>query len=178
MPKGGANKAALVGYKSGKLEVVEALGTRGSGENSKAIWRCRCECGNEVIIASAQLLNTKRPTRSCGCLRKIAYNLKHGNTSKEGKRSLTPEYRAWIAMNSRCSNPNSKDWIRYGGRGIKVCNRWKGEHGFENFLVDVGSKPKPYKAYSIDREDNDGNYEATNCRWATWKQQANNKSKA
>jgi len=86
----------------------------------------------------------------------------------------TPEYTAWALMKQRCSNPNIKEYKHYGGRGITICERW---NDFENFYNDMGDKPKPKILYSIDRINNDGNYEKLNCRWATWKQQANNKRK-
>ncbi len=124
----------------------------------------RCECGTTKIVV---FKNIKRGQsdgcRSCGHLGKVAT---HGQ-------SKSPEYRAWCLMITRCTNPNRAKWSEYGGRGITVCDRWR--HSFENFLADMGRKPSP--RHSLDRENNDGNYEPTNCRWATDKQQANNRRK-
>jgi len=84
--------------------------------------------------------------------------------------SKTPEYRAWASMVQRCTNPNNARYDRYGGRGISICVRW---NKFENFLADMG--PRPTKGHSVDRKDNEGNYEPGNCRWATRSEQQNNK---
>lgn len=83
---------------------------------------------------------------------------------------MSPEYYSWMSMKSRCTNPNRENWMRYGGRGITVCERWM---KFSNFLEDMGLRPGP--KYSIDRIDPDGNYEPGNCRWATSAEQAMNK---
>lgn len=91
--------------------------------------------------------------------------VKHGLSSR-------PEFFIWATMKARCYNPNTKRYSRYGGRGIKVCNRWL--HSFPNFLEDMGSRPS--SRYSIERKDNDKGYEPGNCIWATMKEQANNKS--
>lgn len=88
-----------------------------------------------------------------------------------GKKRHGPEYAAWASMIQRCTNPNSRAWSRYGGRGIKVCDRWR--ESFDAFVDDLGPRPGPYA--SIDRIDNEGHYEPDNCRWATEKQQQRNK---
>jgi len=93
--------------------------------------------------------------------------IKHGQSKRAGR---TPEYGVWRSMLHRCSNPTDLEYARYGGRGIKVCERWR---SFANFFADMGARPSP--RHSIDREDNDGDYEASNCRWATAKEQAANR---
>ena len=102
-------------------------------------------------------------TRSCGRCASIS----HGESS--GKH-ITTEYRSWVAMLSRCQNPQNDSWSNYGGRGITVCKRWQ---SYENFLTDMGRKPAPM--HSIDRIDVDGNYEPANCRWASKKEQVANR---
>lgn len=133
-------------------------------------WLFRCDCGNESI---AHALNVRRgATRSCGCLEhetRVA-NCATGRT-KHG-RARTLEYRTWISMNRRCADPTRPDYPRYGGRGIKVCERWR--NSFETFFADMGERPSI--KHSIDRIDHDGHYEPGNCRWALGKTQQRNLS--
>lgn len=147
----------------GRLIAIERVDRPGK----KTTWRCSCDCGNEALVTLSGLA-TKR-TRSCGCLsdesRRGTKNLKHG-------RADTPEHRAWIGMRQRSLNKNDKSYAMYGGKGVSVCKRWL--NSFENFYKDMG--PKPSKTHSLDRIDVNGNYEPSNCRWATAKQQMRNRT--
>jgi len=127
---------------------------------------CKCVCGTIRDVQAGNLVHGT--THGCGCTRRSG-NIKHGL-------SKTPEHVAWKNMNGRCHNANRPDYIDYGGRGIVVCDRWRGEHGFENFLADVGHKPSP--EHSLDRKENDGNYEPNNCHWATRQEQVLNRRKS
>ena len=137
----------------------------GSDERGQARFLCRCDCGNEKIIAGKVLRAGK--SVSCGCWQKESVSARR----KTHGCSNSPEHRAWAAMRNRCSNskPAYKHW---NGRGIRVCKRWG---SFENFLEDVG--PRPSAKHSIDRINVDGDYNPQNVRWATRKQQARNTTK-
>lgn len=142
-----------------------------------ALWKCRCRCGKTVAVHVYALRN--KQTRSCGCLaRKTAaellrgnsYSLRHGqNTRKHGPTGL---YSVYYGMLDRCRNPRSTAWKDYGGRGIRVCNRWQGPRGFQNFLADMQPRPR---GKSLDRKRVNGIYSPRNCRWATKHQQALNR---
>ncbi len=153
----------LTGIVFAKLTVINI-----SGQDcySRYIWICKCECGVIKSVPSAYLTSGK--TKSCGCLLKQTVSKlhkKHGDTCG-GK---TPEYRAWRALKSRCLNKNLSRYKDYGGRGIKVCERWL--NSFKNFLEDMGRRPTP--KHSLDRHPNiNGDYEPNNCRWATDTEQA------
>ena len=135
--------------------------------NGLVMWLCYCECGTERLVRSSDL--TTGHSQSCGCLSKEALSLqrlKHGH-SKDGK---SKTYKAWKNMLQRCRYEKDKYYEIYGGRGIKVCDRWK---EFVNFLEDMGERPE---GKTIDRIDGDGNYEPSNCKWSTLKEQNNNRS--
>jgi hypothetical protein len=146
----------------GRLTVI-ALHHR---DARKAYWECKCDCGKTTIVRNCAL--TSGNTKSCGCLNdelRLDRNYTHGLSD-------CVEYRAWSYMKTRCCNTDIKSAPRYSGRGIKICDRWL--DSFENFYEDMGKKPSP--KHSLDRINNDGDYEPSNCRWATWEEQANNNS--
>lgn len=133
-------------------------------QRTSTTWLCRCDCGRVVVVLNHKLKAGHK--KSCGCFQRDARILTHTKHGLCG----TPEYRSWQAMLTRCTNPNTSCFKYYGGRGITVCERWL---SFENFLADMGRKPT--NDHSIDRyPNNDGNYEKSNCRWATRSQQVNN----
>ena len=150
----------LTGQTFGYLLVLEYVGKNKSGNS---LWRCRCLCcGNEVIVAANHL---KSGQQSCGCLKRKGNNTKHGM-------SRTKIYHTWGLMMYRCYNPNAKGFDRYGGRGIKVCDRW---HDFNNFYEDVSQMENFGRAgYTLDRIDVNGDYCPENVRWADRKTQQRN----
>lgn len=160
----------LVGNSYGRLTVISFNKKEKRKAHYRYFWDCRCQCGNIVSCVNIDNLRSGH-TRSCGCLNieaTIERSTIHG-CAKTGKR--TAEHVIWANMLNRCSNVNSSHYNDYGGRGIKVCDRWK--NSFENFLLDM--KLRPSRFHSLDRINNDGNYELPNCRWATKLEQANNK---
>lgn len=134
------------------------------GHRGVSRWHCVCDCGARRTIRQANLKNGN--TKSCGCLwhdTMVDLKTTHG-------KSASKEFSSWLNMRSRCSNPNHKDYRLYGGRGIAICDRW---NDFALFLKDMGPKPSPQ--HSIDRIDFNGDYEPSNCRWATPAQQCRNR---
>jgi hypothetical protein len=150
------------GQRFGRLVAVE---TTRKGKRGDLAWRCLCDCGGETVVVASRL--KRGETRSCTCLQKT-HNLKHGHARDTAKK--TPEYTAWTHMKDRCSSPGHPQFKDWGGRGIRVCARWA--DSFATFLADVGPRPSP--DLSLDRIDNDGNYEPGNVRWATRSQQQSN----
>ena len=124
-------------------------------------WNCRCICGKIYPILGDCLRNGR--TKSCGC---VGRQKQKKAVTAHGMHG-TPEYMVWIAMKGRCINPKNENWKSYGGRGITVCGRWL--KSFADFLADMGKRPS--SLHSIDRKNNDGNYEPSNCRWATKSEQ-------
>lgn len=156
--------ADLTRKRFGRLRV---LGRDTSRKSRRVYWRCRCRCGNETSVDTTSL--TSGHTKSCGCYkaeRVSACRRTHGLSD-------SPEYRVWKNLITRCENPNGDRYYRYGGRGIKVCARWR--RSFAAFFRDMG--PRPSADHQIGRKDNDLNYSPGNCRWETRVDNARNTSR-
>lgn len=152
----------LEGKKYGKLTVVEFSHQNKAGN---AVWKCVCDCGNTASVAAGNL--RRGNTKSCGCLPSEIHT-KHG-------RSNDYIFKLWVHIMDRCLNPKSPFYHRYGGRGIRIHEPWKDSSRFiSDVISEIGERPEG--CHSLDRKENDIGYFPGNIRWATWKQQANNKS--
>lgn len=148
----------LNGQRFGLLTVIERAGSA----EGFALWKCRCDCGREIIVAGNKLRAGRKnccPSAEHKSARRISLTVEYKS-----------EYQSWRKMRDRCNDPNHKAYLNYGGRGITVCDRWK---VFRDFMLDMGRKPHP--RYTIEREDVNGNYEPANCKWIARADQGRNK---
>jgi len=155
----------LTGLRFGRLVVKEIAETN----KMRTRWICQCDCGRQSIVVAYSLTSGKQI--SCGCFKRERLgksSKKHGHSVG---RKTTREYQSWSGAKKRCCDPKNDKYSIYGARGISICDRWK--DSFENFFLDMGACPP---GHSIDRINNDGNYEPGNCRWATAKEQVRNRS--
>lgn len=162
----------LTGQRFGRWRIVGYSHT--DHNRRSAFWLCECDCGTRRSVSGNSL--RMGDTKSCGCLHRETvsnsskiHRFKHGHSANK---KISREYYIWVAMRQRCENDNDKSYPNYGGRGIRVCDRWK---SFKNFIEDIGLKPT--SAHTLERKNVNGDYALYNCKWATRKEQAANTRK-
>jgi hypothetical protein len=161
------NAIDIANQRFGRVVAIKSVGL---DHYNQRLWLCHCDCGKEKIIKTGALRRKNKPTRSCGCIQR-EHASRLGRTKETHGMHGTSEYKIWKGMLTRCCNSNDPNFQKYGARGISICERWR--NSFENFYADMGAQPS--KQHSLERDNNNGNYEPTNCRWATKDEQARNK---
>jgi hypothetical protein len=152
----------ITNQRFGRLVALQPTGRDQSGW----WWLCICDCGKQTVVRGVVL--RRNDTKSCGCSMRES-KTRHGHIRRhDGRKTVSPTYVTWYGMLTRCRNSKQRSYADYGGRGIAVCERWL---AFENFLSDMGERPP---GSSLDRINNNSNYEPGNCRWANYKEQAAN----
>lgn len=155
----------LIGLQFSRLHVVARAG---SDAHRKSLWLCECSCGKSHTVIRASLVSGA--SRSCGCFQTESASIM-GKRRKTHGRTGAPEYRSWQHMKDRCYNDACEDYKYHGARGITVCAEWR--NSFEAFYRDMGPRPSP--ELTLERKDNDGNYEPNNCIWDTRTAQSRNR---
>jgi len=153
----------ITGFKFNRLTVLSRAENLSTGVKPVTRWNCVCDCGEPVVVHGSKIRSGH--TKSCGCQKDITDKI------KRDYKTGTPEYNVWRQMIQRCTNIKCKSFADYGARGIRVSDRWM---SFDNFILDMGRRPKLEKRMTIERVDVNGNYDADNCIWASYATQNRN----